>query len=128
MKGSSQIEIDFFNKIKSRFADIKGKAYRSGMRSVIAEDVVVTYKSGFNGQFQNGEVMIQVYVPDKSFKGSYTKDSARLREFENRFMELELTDGEYLISLINIPETISEEAIKQHYVLARYKFRRINFK
>lgn len=131
-KGATKIEHDFFLKIEKHLKGfIKGEVYLQGVRPAIdteaKEDAIVTYKAGLNGQFQDGEVMVRVFVSDIPFNGSYIKNVARCMEVENLMSSLELTDTEYRISLINIPETIPEEAIKQHYVLARYKFRRINY-
>lgn len=133
-KGASQIEHDFFVKIDKHLKGfIKGGIYLQGTRPPIEkateakEDAVVTYKAGLNGQFQDGEVMVQVFVSDRSFKGTFIKDIQRCMDVENKMSELELTDTEYRIELINIPEAIQEELIKQHYILARYRFRRVNF-
>ena len=132
MKGASHIEADFYIMLKTELQNlIKGKVYRSGMRPMNAksEDAVITYKSGFSGQFQVGEVMVNIYTPNIKYNGEFTKDSARCREIENAMCELTntLTTGEYLIQLINIPNTVEEEVINQHYVNTRLKFKRRNY-
>lgn len=134
MKGATQIEGDFFNKIKPHLQGfIDGSVYREGVRPPIKdvtktkEDAVVTFKAGLDSQFQMGEVIVNVYVNDISFNGNLIKNIVRCGQIEQKLLELskELTDGEYLISLINIPEAFPEEVIQQHYVNARFRFKRI---
>ena len=132
-KGASQIESDFYLKLKPSLKKIiKGEVYRNGMRPINSkkEDAVVTYKSGLYGQFQDGEIMLNIYVPDRSYNKEYVKDYDRCMEIENKAIEIvsKLTDGEYLISLIETPITIQEEAISQHYVNIRLKYKRVNYK
>lgn len=127
MKGGDHIESDFYTMIKSKLTGfIRGNVYREGKRPINAEteDAVVSFKTGLGGQFQDGEVVVNVYVPDISGLG---KDITRCREIGNKLVEVigSLTTSEYLISLHNIPQSFNEVDIKQHFVNARIRFKRI---
>lgn len=134
MKGALSIQQDFFKLMKKEIGSfIKGEVYLEGMRPDIEpnippkEDAIVIYKSGIQGQFQVGEVMVNIYIPDKNWNNKTIQDFARCKEIEDKMTSLKLTNGEYLIKLIDIPETFPQEAINQHYVNVRYKFRRKNY-
>ncbi len=136
MKGSQQIEREFFLKVKEPIESlITGKLYLNGMlpefpKTPSIENAVIVFKSsGPYGQFQTGQLYINVYVPNKEFKGSYIKDIARVTELENKLMEIatSLTDTEYRVDLIETPQTYPLNEIKQHFINVRLKFRRITF-
>ena len=136
MKGSQQIEREFFAKVKKPIESlISGKLYLNGMLPAFPkiptiENAVIVFKSsGTYGQFQTGQLYINVYVPNREFKGSYVKDIARITELENNLMKIatDLTDNEYRVDLIETPQTYPLSEIKQHFINVRLKFRRITF-
>lgn len=130
MKSGDQIEADFFGMVKSSSLSsfIHGSVYRDGTRPMNAdtEDAIVKFKTGLDGQFQDGEVLLLVFVPDMSFEGSKIKDVGRCRAIGNLIMEAvkDFTNGEYNVWLLNIPQSFKEEDIEQHYVSARIRFTR----
>lgn len=136
MKGSQQIEREFYLKVKKPIESlISGKLYLNGMLPTFSttptiENAVIVFKSsGPYGQFQTGQLYINVYVPNREFKGTYIKDIARITELENSLMEIatDLTDNEYRVDLIETPQSYPLNEIKQHFINVRLKFRRITF-
>lgn len=130
-KSADEIEKDIFLMVKNcKVAkEIKGAVYRDGMRAIdsISEDIVVSFKTGLDGQFQTGELSVNTYVPNITKNGWSIKNVARCNELANLIMgDLNgLTNGEYLISLKNIPQSYKVENINQYFINARLRFRRI---
>ncbi|MFV0536837.1 MAG: hypothetical protein ACK5M3_05615 [Dysgonomonas sp.] len=129
-KSGDDIEADFylFFKQSQLVSFIKGTLYREGNRPKDAdtEDAVVSFKTGLDGQFQDGEIVINVYVPNLNQGGVIKKDITRCRQIGNLIMQIvkSFTDSEYLIYLINIPQSFESEDIQQHFVNARIGFER----
>lgn len=127
-KSGDEIEADFYSLLKKSDLNsfIGGNLYREGMRPLNAnsEDAVISFKTGLDGQFQDGEVVLNVYVPKIS---GTTKDITRCRLIGSKIMEVvdSLTSSEYKVWLLNIPQSFEEVEIKQHFVNARLRFRRI---
>ena len=131
IKGGDDIEADVFLLVKnSAIATfIKGTVYREGKRPLNAttEDAVVTFKTGLDGQFQDGEIVLNIYVPNiKGSSGLFEKDITRCRLIGNKMMESinTFTSSEYHIRLLNIPQSFKEQSIEQYYVNARIRFKR----
>lgn len=130
-KSGDEIEADIFLLVKnSAIATfINGEIYREGKRPLNSnkEDAVITFKTGIDGQFQDGELVLNVYVPNQKGKGGFfEKDITRCRLVGAKMIEAidAFTSSEYNISLLNIPQSFSEEGIEQYYVNARIRFKR----
>ena len=71
IKTATQIEKDFYRLVKDSpiAAAIGGHVFRKGTRprNSKAEDAVVAFVSGFDGQIQDGVVVVNVFVPKKPF-------------------------------------------------------------
>ncbi len=129
-KSGDEIEADFFELVENSSLStfIKGTVYREGMRPINAktEDAVVSFKTGLDGQFQDGEVVLNVYVPNVPFEETLVKDVTRCRLIGAEIMEVvkTFTSGEYNVWLLNIPQSFAVDDIQQHYVNARIRFTR----
>lgn len=84
IKTATQIEKDFYRLVKNSpiATAIGGQVYRDGTRprNSKAEDAVVAFVAGLDGQIQDGVVVVNVFVPKKQF-GKDTepvKDIARI--------------------------------------------------
>lgn len=131
-KTGKQIEADLFNLIKnSRLANvIRGTVYRNGMRPVksMMEDAIVTFVTGLEGQFQNGKVNVNIYVPDIDNGGEvYVEDISRTTEIEieaSKVVRKELNpNSEYLFSLFQTIQTFKVDGINQHMVNVPIEFK-----
>lgn len=92
-----------------------------------AEDCVVSFKTGTDGQFQNGVVTVNIYVPNMdNGQGSTVENVARTRLIESELSRIchQLTTGEYLFTPANIAETWEVEEINQHFVHLDLEFKR----
>jgi hypothetical protein len=131
-KSGDEIEADFFVKIKeSGIASfIRGQLYRDGKRPLNSqeEDGIVIFKEGIDGQFQDGEVVLVIYVPDIVGKdGMFEKDIARCRLISAKVCEVidSFTSGEYNVGLAGIPKSFKVEGdVNQHFVSSRIRFSR----
>lgn len=134
IKTGTQIEKDFFHFVKESpiASTIRGKVYRDGTRprNSKAEDAVVIFTSGLDGQIQDGVVVLNVFVPKKPF-GKDTepvKDIGRVDKLEQLIRDwLRFWDNtEYLIVSKDMPTIRSNEDPETHetYIHARLKFRR----
>lgn len=130
MKSGDQIEFEFYEFIEESplMSFINGQMYRDDMRphNATSEDLVVTFKTGDAGQFQTGEVAVNVYVPFIENGGALVRDITRCRFISNEMIKTfkEFTNGEYLIELITAPKSISIPNVKQTMVNARLEFTR----
>lgn len=93
-KTGDEIELDVFNIItNSQLAkEIKGNVYREGTRDLnpMEEDIIVSFLTGLDGQFQTGSVTVNIYVPDKDngsksvlYALKYVPASTRIRMYLN---------------------------------------------
>lgn len=134
-KTGSQIEEDVFELINDSELKsfIKGKVYKNGTRPVDSkkEDAVVSFKTGLDAQFQQGEITLNIYVPDIDNGGkAMLKDIARCSALEAKADEIvrTFTSSEYLFKLGGIPQTFqfqSEDTkVKQHFVNIKLRFSR----
>ena len=134
IKVETQIEKDFFHFVKESpiSSAIKGKVYRDGMRprNSKAEDAVVIFSSGLDGQIQDGVVVLNVFVPKKPFG----KDTEPVKDIERVDMLEQIirdwlrfwSNTEYLIVTKERPTITSREDPETHetYIHTRIKFRR----
>jgi hypothetical protein len=130
-KGGDEIEADVFTLIKGIYQDvIKGSFYREGMRPINAstEDAVVTFKGGLDGQFQQGEVAINIYVPNiiNPADNRKVKNIARCRVLGAIASEMVsgITSSEYRFWLAAIPKAYKADDVEQYYVNIRLMFSR----
>jgi hypothetical protein len=130
-KTSHSILDDVVSRLKSAGFDgfIGGHIYKKKRPdNSTAEDCVVSFKAGIDGQIQTGTVTVNVYVPDVNIgQGTLGEDVARTRaiEAELNIICRAFTNGEYLFTPANIVETWEEEEIKQHFVHLDLNFNRV---
>lgn len=133
MKTEVQIERDFYHLIKGSALgkEVKGGIYRSEMRpyNSEAEDMVIKFLSGIDGQIQTGVVILNLYVPDAVLDdGRKVADKMRIDTLQSliaSFVE-DAGDVEYLIETDGTPTTMKNEEIDQHFIYVRLKFHRLN--
>ena len=135
IKTSAQIEKDFYRLVKSSAiaASIGGKVYRDGTRprNSKAEDAVVAFVAGVDGQIQDGVIVVNVFVPKKPF-GKDTDpvmDVARCDAVEQLLRDwLDTHPGfpEYLLPEQERPtiKTCEDPANGETFVHARIRYRR----
>lgn len=121
--------------------DVVAKLKESGIESVISgkiykkkrpdnstsEDCVVMFKTGTDGQFQNGVVTINIYVSNvDNGQGSTVENVERTRLLESELNRIchQFTTGEYLFKPAIIDETWEAEEVDQHFVHLDLEFRR----
>lgn len=133
-KTEKTIEKDLYRLIKaSNLAGmVSGKVYRKGMRPEDSreEDIVVKFISGLEGQIQSGILVINIYVPDITQKGSsrLVENLSRVEELEQAvedFIE-NCASTEYLYELDQSPVSLEVEGIEQHAIYARIHYQRLN--
>lgn len=133
-KTEQQIERDFYSFVNNSPLGkaIKGKVYRDEIRptDAKAEDLIVKFYTGVDGQVQTGTVILDIYVPDITNKdGRKVKNSPRIAELQELVLNfIENNDNtEYLMETELSPYTIKSEEIEQHEIKVRIKFNRITF-
>lgn len=135
IKTGTQIEKDFYRLVKASpiASAIGGSVYRDGTRprNSKAEDAVVIFVAGLDGQIQDGVVVLNVFVPKKPF-GEDTdpvKDIGRVDALEQiirNWMLCQPGAPEYLFDIGKQPTIKSYEDPQtgETYVHTRIKFRR----
>lgn len=136
-KIAENVETDVISLINASTLDntITGGVYASGQRpfNSKAEDIVVSFLTGLDGQMQVGIVNINVYVPDVYASGKrLVKNSARcavignaLKEFKESIMTPNLAlsrSGYKFLPDGDMIQTFEESEISQHFVNMRLKF------
>lgn len=132
-KTGGQVLNDVFALIReSGLADfVSGSLYKNSrpLDSQL-EDIVVSFKVGLDGQFQEGALTINIYVPDiDNGSGVKVMDSGRCTAIEAKANEVipQYVSSEYLFSLGNMIQTYREEEIGQHFVSVDLRFKRTTF-
>lgn len=135
-KTEKQIEKDVFRIIRNSVLKnaIGGIIYREGMRpkNATAEDIVVKFLTGIDGQEQSGIVLVHIYVPDiasVSGDGELVEDITRigqLQELANQVLS-NLEDTEYLFEKDGTPKSYEAEGVEQHFINVRLHYRRKTF-
>lgn len=135
-KTEKQIEKDVFRIIRNSELKnaIGGTIYREGMRpkNATAEDIVVKFLTGIDGQEQSGIVLVHIYVPDiasVSGDGELVEDITRigqLQELANQVLS-NLEDTEYLFEKDGTPKSYEAEGVEQHFINVRLHYRRKTF-
>lgn len=134
-KTAKQIEKDIFRIIKnSGLRDVvTGTFYRAGMRpkNAMAEDVVVKFMTGIDGQEQSGIVLIHVYVTNIAVAndGELVENITRVDELEEllNVIVAELENDEYLFEKDGTPHSFPVEGLEQHFINMRLHYRRKTF-
>ncbi len=135
IKTATQIERDFYRLVKNSpiAASIGGNVYRRGSRprNSKAEDAVVAFVAGLDGQIQDGTVVVNVFVPKKPF-GTDTdpvRDIARIDELSQLIRDW-LDSGpeppEYIFPCEARPTIVDLEDPQtgESYIHTRIKYRR----
>lgn len=132
-KTGGQVINDVFALLKeSGLADfVSGSLYKNSrpLNSQL-EDIVVSFKTGLDGQFQDGAVTVNIWVPNiDNGSGQKVINSARCTAIEAKANEVipQYTSSEYLFSLGNMIQTFEEPEINQHFVNIDLRFRRTTF-
>lgn len=136
-KTGSSFEEDIYKQLlTSNLAKgISGKVYRKGMRprNSIKEDVIVTYKTGLDGQIQNGFIVVNTYVPDILSGMDKLQDISRCKSIEilsSQFVETLKISGYKFELTNNIQSFQLEESAKdyeQHFVHIEIYFEYVTF-
>lgn len=112
---------------------ISGLIYKEGSRPLNSpdEDAVVSFLAGIDGQYQDGIVIVNVFVPDlDNGTGVKVKNTARCGELEqiaqNTVSSISPT-SEYLFSLDAMIRTYKADDADQHFVNVRLRFKRKSF-
>lgn len=133
-KSSKNIEADIFEMLSdsSLGSVIGGQFYRDGMRPADskAEDAVVKFLTGIDGQAQDGVVLLHLYVTDIDLygKGAMVENIGRVEALEdaiNNALE-SIESNEYVLTKDGTPQSYrSEDYNGQHFINARIKYKRI---
>lgn len=135
IKTATQIEKDFYRLVKDSpiATAIGGQVYRDGTRprNSKAEDAVVAFVAGLDGQIQDGVVVVNVFVPKKPF-GKDTepvKDINRidaLSKIVRDWLDTRPGSPEYLLPKKDRPtiRSLEDPATHETYIYVRIKFRR----
>lgn len=134
IKTETQIEKDFYRFVKESpvSSAIGGDVLRDGMRARNAktEDAVVIFNSGLDGQIQDGVVVLNVFVPKKSF-GKDTepvKDIPRVDALEQIIRDWfdQWKNSEYLLPQDRRPtiQSLEDPQTGETYIHVRIRFKR----
>lgn len=133
MKSGIEIEQDIYVLANAYFKDkIKGKVYRDEMRPINSEqeDLVVTFHTALDGQFQTGTVNLNLFVPKKFISNKYLKDIARITHLSKEMVNFkeQLKIGEYrYLSGSTIQDFDCPDEVNQHKINFRLYFNRKTF-
>lgn len=133
-KTGGEIESDVFAIISQSALKtaITGTIYKEGMRplSSVAEDAIVAFMTGLDGQIQTGALNLNIYVPDiDNGGGQFVKNGSRSRALEiiaNTIIQ-GLKPGAYRFSLGATIQTIPAEGTSQHFINCKIKFQLATF-
>lgn len=129
-KTGEEVELDVLNIIKGSplAKEIKGIVYREGTRPLDSkdEDIVVSFLTGIDGQFQAGSVNVNIYVPNVD-NGSHVlvKDAARCRYLARKADEVvrSLKPSDYSFSLGTMIQSYKAEKLEQYFVNVKINFK-----
>lgn len=136
-KTGQQIEDDIYEMLKSSSLPsiINGKIYKFGTRpkDSKAEDAVVKFISGVEGQIQTGSVAVNIYVPDIDMadSGVFVRDITRLTQIENTTRSwvetLGPSNSNYLFALSTTIQSLQDAQIRQHFVSVHLAYKLSTF-
>ena len=113
--------------------EISGQVYKGYERPLNAktEDAVFEFSGGVDSTIQEGDVNINVYIPDID-NGDNIKvcDVARCAEIENLLsmtVESNRVVTDYYISTNRTIQTYKLEGIEQHFVNCKVHYKRLNY-
>lgn len=110
---------------------ITGEVYFAGLRPTNSklEDAVVSFQTGVDGQFQKGNVNVNIYVPNIVFTDKYgvstnIKNFNRCNLVEKACAEFvkTLKVNKYKLSLATTIQTFEFEEANQHFVNMRIRY------
>lgn len=135
MKTGGEVERDVYLLLaqSSLVSTIAGTLYRSGDRPLNArtEDAVISFNTGVDGQFEEGFLTLNIYVPDMVKRdGRKGKNTVRCTELEILAGSIikGIPVGEYRFWLENIPQTFkAEQEMEQHFVNIKIRFELVTF-
>lgn len=128
-KTAQQIEDDIYDLLcgSALSQAIDGKVYKFGTRpkDSAAEDAIVKFVAGLDGQMQSGNVVVNIYVPDVMV-GTNMRNITRCTQIEAFALNWvrSLPVSEYLFALAATIQTFEEPDIKQHFVSVRLNYKR----
>jgi hypothetical protein len=136
-KTGQQIEDDIFGMVKTGplASLVNGVVYKFGTRPRDSqkEDIIVKFVEGFDGQIQDGTVVVNIYVPnvDSFPNGVFVRNITRLKAIEiaaDAWVRT-LTTGvsDYRFRLSHTIQTVEDFDINQHFVTIRLKFQLSTF-
>ena len=113
---------------------ITGRIYLSGMRPINSdkEDTVIIFQAALNGQFQDGSVNVNTYIPDIPFENggviTNIKNVKRCLLIERACQDFasSIEIGKYRFSLASAIQTFEYEG-NQHFVNMRLRFSNTTF-
>lgn len=136
-KTADEMEQDVFTLVTASqiASEIGGGVYINGLRphNSEAEDAVINFLAGIDGQKQSGVININVYVPDID-NGNLilVKNTARCKQigklllyFKESLMKSRIDtsrDGYWFVQSGDMIRTFEEKDINQHYVNLRLEF------
>ena len=132
MKTGTQIQSDIIDLLKGSplLAALSGGMYRGGMRprGSKKEDLMVIFTTALGGQLQQGDVTLNIYVPDIPVgkDGVLYQNSARCEEIERLALEEIETWNVRSAYRFTLRATISsdhDDDINQSFVVVRLGFR-----
>lgn len=136
-KTGQQIEDDIFGFVKAGplAAMISGDVYKFGTRprSSDKEDIIVKFVEGFDGQIQDGTVVINVYIPnvDPYSDGVFVRNITRCKAIETAadawVRTLTTSVSNYRFRLSHTIQTVEDFDINQHFVTIRLKYQLTTF-
>lgn len=136
MKTGIEIEQYVYNLLRaSPIKDlITGSIYLSGLRPINSEkeDTVIIFQTAINGQFQDGSLNINTYVPDIPFENggviTNIKNFQRCKLIERACQDFvdSLEVGKYRFSLGSTIQTFEYEG-DQHFINMRLRFSNTTF-
>lgn len=136
-KTGQQVEDDIYGLVNasSLLPLISGAVYKFGMRpkDSQAEDAIVKFVTGLDGQIQEGVVVVNIYVPDFDVyeDGVMRKDITRCTELEVTAVEwvksLTVAKSDYKFKLAQTIYTEEEPDMHQHFVSVRLNFKLTTF-
>jgi len=128
-KTGSAIEDDLYALIgaSSLKNTIGGAIYKDGFRPVgsNAEDAVIIFAGGLDGQFQDGIVIVNIFVPNINNGGTVkVKNNSRCRQLEIKANDWlsSLKPTDYKFSLDAMIMSKQSPEIEQYYINVRIKF------
>lgn len=135
IKTATDIERDVYRIVKNVLKGrINGDVYRRGMRpkDSHSEDCVVAFLSGLEGQVQNGELYIHIYVPYIAVSKStnLVANIKRIAELEYALQDVRkalAAESAYWFEYRDTPNYINIDDIEQSQLSVLVTYKRYTF-